>query len=67
MASMFDKFIIMGLLSETWDLAPELRFGQLIVNIIFEKAETIQGLFYMEDDVFEEELLKYREKIQKDK
>lgn len=65
MADLFDKFLIMELLAETWDLAPDLRFGQLIVNIIFEKAETIQALFYMEDDVFEEEMLKFREKVQK--
>jgi hypothetical protein len=67
MAGLFDKFIMMELLAETWDLAPDLRLGQLIVNIIFEKAETIQALFYMEDEVFEEEMLKFREKVQKDK
>lgn len=47
-------------IEELWLSNPDLRFGQLVVNI-FRAEEEIQKIFYTEDDVFLEKLNEFQD------
>lgn len=55
---------VLGLLGEIWSLHPDLRLGQLLVNVVRQPGQLrflSQHLFYLEDSALEDLLLKFHE------
>lgn len=52
-------------LKEIWLCCPDLRFGQLVVNVL-RPLETMPSLFYLEDDAALEKVEAIRNKMRGD-
>lgn len=52
-------------IGDTWIKYPDLRFGQLIDNIMYSVGRDTSSLFYIEDKEFEEKIEEFNNKIKK--
>jgi uncharacterized protein YihD (DUF1040 family) len=51
---------IIELIKDEWEKSPDLRFCQLVNNIIYPLTDSGRDIFYIEDDEFEYLINEYK-------
>lgn len=53
---------ICKLLEKAWKKKPDQRFGQFLINFIYDRFENDNKVYYTEDDIIEKRIKEFLEK-----